>query len=132
MAKRKPPPTLSEIKEMSHKKYRTTSHWRKFSKTLLNDLECSCEICDKKRWAFYKRGEKKGKPRKPSQIHVHHKHYCSMGEESREDVITLCVACHKFFHSVEVMSRLRGGIYSKIYSILKKETVWEYEKAKRK
>jgi predicted HNH restriction endonuclease len=120
--------TLEDMKQMTHKKYRTTTYWRKFSKSLLNTPECHCEICGLERWQYYKIGKNKGMPKKPRQIHVHHKHYRNIGEEERANVLTLCTQCHKFIHDAERMHRAKGGVYTEIYDHILENTPWEYEK----
>lgn len=127
MAKRKPLPTVEELRTMSWKEYMKTTHWRKFRKTLDTD-DVVCEICGKKRWEFYKVGVKKGKRKsKPTcQFQTHHKHYDNLGREKREDVLYLCKTCHGLCHDLEMASRTRGGVYTLLYEIILNDTPWEY------
>jgi hypothetical protein len=119
--------TLEEIKQLPWKKYISSNHWRKFRDALLNDPDCVCEICGKRRWSFYKKtGERKKKP--DALFNVHHKHYKHLGEESREDVMVLCGVEHDFAHTLEMLSKTRKGIYIELYDLFKKKTGWEYTK----
>lgn len=133
MAKRKPPLTVEELRKLPWKDYIKTPHWRKFSKSILDDEDCVCEICGKNRWnGVYIRGKKKGKRKRTCQFHIHHKNYNHLGEENRSDVLSLCAPCHKTVHDIEMLSRTRQGIWEKIYSIIKEFTLWEYTSFKDK
>lgn len=116
---------LEELKQLSWKKYIATKHWRTFRDLLLNDVDCECQICKKRRWSLYKKtGERKKKP--DALFNVHHKHYNKLGEESREDVMVLCHVCHDFLHTLEVVSRTRGGIFADMYKQVLEQTEWRY------
>lgn len=119
--------TLEELKKLPWKKYITTKHWRSFRDSLLNDINCHCQICKKPRWSFYKKtGERKKKP--DALFNVHHKHYDKLGEETREDVMILCGVEHEFAHNLEMLSRTRKGVYTEMYELFKEKTGWEYIK----
>jgi len=128
MAKRKPLPTIEELKAMKWKDYMKTTHWRKFRKTLDTD-DVVCDICGKRKWEFYKVGTRKGsRKKKPTcQFQVHHKHYRHLGEETRDDVLFLCKTCHGLCHDIEMASRTRGGAFKILYDYILEHTPWEYE-----
>lgn len=128
MAKRKPPPTLEELNNMLWKDYIKSASWRKFRKTLDTD-DAACEICGKQKWSFYKVGANKGhRKKKPNcKFNTHHKNYNNLGRETRDDVLYLCVTCHTLFHSLEMASRTRGGIFTLMYTMVKEQTPWRYE-----
>ena len=128
MAKRKPPPSLLEMKGMKWKDYMKTKHWISFRKTLDTD-DAYCQICGKKKWEFYKTGVRKGKrKKKPTcQFQVHHLHYNNLGCENREDVLLLCRTCHNISHEIEMASRTRGGVFSIMYDLLLNSTLWKYQ-----
>lgn len=42
-------------------------------------------------------------------LQLHHRHYQTLGEESLDDVITLCKTCHKLFHLAQ--NAVRSEIY---------------------
>ena len=127
MAKRKLPPTIAEMKQMAWKDYMKTPHWNRFRKSLDTD-DAECDICGKRKWDFYKTGSRKGKRKKKAncQFQCHHLHYDSMGEETRDDILYLCKACHGLGHDLEMASRTRGGVYKILYSIFCNNTPWRY------
>ena len=124
MAKRKPPPTIFDMKNMLWKDYMKTRHWFYFRKSLDTD-DAKCAICEKKKWSFYKKtGLRKKKA--DCQFQTHHLHYNSLGEEVFSDVLYLCKTCHGLGHDIEMASRTRGGIYTTLYDLFCNNTPWEY------
>lgn len=71
--------------------------WSKFSKELLAPRETVCEICGVHKWMFQPR-KKVWKSNRIFQIH--HRHYNTVGHETREDVQILCFSCHQYSHWV--------------------------------
>ena len=59
------------------------------------------------------KGKKKGTYKRILKFSVHHKHYRTVGEESRSDVLTLCSFCHSHAHEA-----FRGRNASKIHEQL--------------
>lgn len=124
MAKRKPPPTIPEMKDMLWKDYMKTRHWYHFRKTFDTD-DAICAICGKKKWEFYKKtGLRKKKP--TCQFQTHHLNYDALGEETPDDVLYLCKTCHGLAHDLEMASRTRKGIYTILYDLFCRSTPWEY------
>lgn len=123
---------LEDLKKMSWKDYIKSRYWKNFRKQFDTD-DATCEICGREKWSFYKVGKRKGKRKKKAncQFQVHHKRYI-LGEETKEDVMLLCRLCHEFFHLADTMSKTKGGVFTKIYEELKKETGWEYTPFKHK
>lgn len=111
--------------------YYQSSHWKKFRKSLTDDINCKCEICERPRWTTYKRDtkkHKKGDRKRLLRISVHHKNYKHLYHETRDDVLTLCTTCHSIFHALEKASKMAPEIYKDIYELAKSKTNWNYEK----
>jgi len=127
MAKRKPVPTVAEMKKLAWGDYLRTNHWKKLTKSMTDPEDVVCDICGAPRWnGVYLRGKKKGKRRRLRQFQCHHKHYDNMGEETREDLLILCAQCHETLHNIEKLSSHRGGTWTKLYELVMKLTIWEY------
>jgi len=67
--------------QIKHREYLVSPDWRRRRKAFLLPGSNQCERC--KRW------------RQGRGIHLHHKHYHTLGRESREDVEILCTDCHE-------------------------------------
>jgi 5-methylcytosine-specific restriction endonuclease McrA len=78
---------------------------------------------------IYKIGPKKGqrKPKAENHLHLHHKHYDTMLNESRDDLMLLCDSCHKLGHMLEKMKN-KSEMYKIMYEDFKKQTGWEFKK----
>ena len=76
------------------KQYYKTNHWKSFSRSLLNDKSCICEICGIERW----QKSPDGKWVISTKFNIHHKNYNHLNAESRFDVMILCEKCHKNLH----------------------------------
>lgn len=59
-------------------------HWRELRSRVLKETGGKCERC--------------GKSYRKIHMHLHHKHYRTIGNEAREDVELLCVYCHAIEH----------------------------------
>lgn len=128
MGKRLPDEPVEELKKLPWKEYIKTRHWKRFTKSLTDNPDCTCELCGCKRWGnVITRGKNKGKRRRLRQFHTHHLNYEHLGEETREDVLTLCAKCHTTCHDVEMLSRSRGGFWTEIYQFILDHTPWAYE-----
>jgi hypothetical protein len=130
MGKKLPDETPEELKAMSWKEFIASRYWRKFSKRILDDVECECFICGQKRWnGVYSRGKKKGKPKRADdgKWNLHHRNYQNMGqEEGGKDLLILHHSEHAFGHTLEMLSRTKGGVYIELYELFKEKTGWEY------
>ncbi len=116
---------------MTLQKYYTTTHWRKFRNSLLQESNVECEICGRRGWTQYLKNtkkHKKGDKKRLITLSVHHKTYKNLGHENREDVLVLCRFCHDLSHSLERASIMSPNPYLKIYNLLKKLTKWDYAK----
>ena len=88
-------------REQKMSDYYKQPHWKKFIKELLEPDTCHCELCLAPRWTHFKT-----KPRRVNRVfNIHHKHYNTLGHESREDVMILCRRCHQLAHDVLRMKR---------------------------
>ena len=132
MGKTLPNETIEELRSMSWKEFIASRYWRKFSKKILDDPECSCAICSQKRWdGVYSRGKKKGKPKRADggKWNLHHLDYSHLGEEEiGRDIMILHHSEHDFGHTLEMLSRTKGGVYVELYELFKKRTGWKYTK----
>lgn len=75
----------------TYSSYLLTNHWKTFRAKIFIAREKTCEICKKKL----------------RQYQVHHKTYVRIGFESDEDVMLLCVHCHRQLHEGKSASRKR-------------------------
>ena len=86
-----PPEHCSSVKE-----YEGTNYWRRKSQSILDDKECRCEICGRKRWKWMPRKKKWKRLRFVS----HHVTYVNCPNEKREDFMILCNLCHTMCHDI--------------------------------
>lgn len=117
---------------ISLSEYYKTPHWRKLSKLLLDDKECECEICHRKRWKLLTRGKNKGTWKRTRRFSVHHKSYKHLFEEdkNKEDLMILCNTCHDICHTI---IRYKGIsiFFEKLHEVVIKFG-FEYEKEEKK
>lgn len=107
-------------------KYYKSSHWRKLRLSITTPKDCHCEICGKPRYTKFKK--KEGYKKHFNRMEIHHLHYNTLGKEERGDLICLCNNCHQLGHTLEMMDRTRGGIFSTLYNLYKENTKWDYKK----
>lgn len=83
------------LTESSYKDYLECPHWKEFRKKAIRAAKFECARCGKS----------------PGVLHVHHKHYQTLGKESLEDVEVVCVECHEEEHGVPFthFKGARGG-----------------------
>lgn len=79
-----PKPLLPEVIER-YKLYLKSRHWFEKKNAVKKRDGFACRICHQK-------------SRQPGQLHVHHLTYDRWGSESLDDLVTLCVPCHKMLH----------------------------------
>jgi hypothetical protein len=111
---------------MIPKNYYASKTWILFSKSILDDKECICEICKRPRWKLLVRGKNKGKWKRLLRFAIHHKHYNSVYKESREDVIALCSFCHTTAHNA-LRSRNASNFHEKLAKLFE-ESGFVYNK----
>jgi hypothetical protein len=116
-------------KKMTLRQYYKTKHWTQLRNKLAFGDDAACEICGAHRWEVYKIGKKKGqrKPKAVNKIHLHHKNYDNMMNESKSDLMLLCDSCHKLGHMLQKMEN-RNDYYKDMYEDFKKKTGWDYKK----
>ena len=87
---------------MKLKEYYSSPHWRKLSKKILDDKDCECQICHRKRWKFITRGKNKNTWKRQLRFALHHKKYDHLFEEEDypDDLMTLCYTCHDLSHLI--------------------------------
>lgn len=66
-------------------RYMASDHWRELRKEILSELNC-CERCDLPRWLASIAYDQ--------DLHLHHRHYRTLGTESWDDLEVLCARCH--------------------------------------
>jgi len=121
-------------KAITHKEYIKSKHWRTLSKSLLDDPDVICCICQRPRWGVWARGsiKKKKKPGDKKRLlmfNLHHVRYDRIGTPAEvHDILPICSGCHSRAHD---LARVTKGatIWKKLYGILCDETVWEFTKA---
>ena len=77
------------------KAYLLSEHWKSLIYSLARENEV-CEICHAPHWRKTKTGEKK----MIRAFSWHHRHYHSLGAETREDLQRLCKRCHNMCHKI--------------------------------
>ncbi len=120
---------------MNLQKYYSSTWWKKYRISLTENIDCSCEICGRPRWALYKRDTKKNKKgdrKRLIRISVHHKNYKRLHKEKRDDVMTLCSLCHDYGHMLQRLSVMAPEVYGELYTAFKHKTDWDYEKRDKK
>jgi 5-methylcytosine-specific restriction endonuclease McrA len=85
-----------------------TKKWDELKKKVLNDPECKCFLCGRKRWRRLKRT---GELKRDIRIHLHHITYENAGNETIEDVVPLCPSCHTLLHSIFRRKDAEGFIH---------------------
>jgi hypothetical protein len=76
----------------------TTKHWRELRASILDDHNCVCAICNKKRWLYLSR---KDEWRIQGRWATHHLTYeRAGGAELPEDVVPLCYMHHQMIHLI--------------------------------
>lgn len=73
------------------KKYLQTKHWKEWRLKFLFMAGCRCELCLRKIAISKQTGE--------HIFNVHHKHYDTLGCETKEDVMILHPSCHYRGHN---------------------------------
>lgn len=75
-----------EIKrpKIDYNKHIKSKEWKEFKKEICELYNYKCQCCGVK---------------KKSNLHLHHKHYKTLGFESAEDVELLCMKCHNTLHA---------------------------------
>lgn len=77
------------------REYLFSEHWKQLTKSFSSNLEI-CEICGTPHWH-----KKKDGTWKANRYFVwHHKHYRTVGNESREDLMRICKRCHDECHRI--------------------------------
>lgn len=73
---------LIQLCSMPYQEYLRTAEWEETRERALKRAGYHCSICNA------------GK----CELHVHHRSYQNLGQETNRDVIVLCKDCHKLFH----------------------------------
>jgi hypothetical protein len=82
---------------MANRSVYENAYWKKFRKGLLENKECSCYLCGKKKWKWLVR---KKDWKSIGRFEVHHLNYDHIGSETEEDVRVLCHSCHELITDI--------------------------------
>lgn len=93
---------MEQLDKTNLKEYYKSVHWRKLSESLLDDKECECALCHRKRWKFITRGKNKNKWKRVYRFAVHHLKYDNVYKEQEhlDDLMILCSTCHNLCHDI--------------------------------
>lgn len=80
--------------EATYDEYMKSHDWRVRSEMFKQHKKYTCEQCGLTAGDMFAHGGGK------LSLHVHHKHYRSLGNEMPQDVEILCTLCHKQRHSL--------------------------------
>jgi hypothetical protein len=69
--------------DMPYEEYLKTDHWVKFRRAVFDAFDGKCIVCN----TIY-------------DLHVHHRHYTTLGEETFDDVALLCGKHHREQHNI--------------------------------
>ena len=72
---------LNNLLNLKHEDYIKTKHWQDIRNNILLENNYTCQICNKK---FSK-----------ELLNVHHLNYSNLGKETKEDLMLLCIDCHR-------------------------------------
>ncbi|MBP3905282.1 hypothetical protein [Turicibacter sp.] len=77
--------SVYEIKrpKINYNEHIKSKEWKEFKKEVCELRNYKCQCCGVK---------------KKSNLHLHHKHYKTLGSERLEDVELLCMKCHNLLH----------------------------------
>jgi hypothetical protein len=105
------------------KQYESSKFWHTYSSNLLDNKECVCHICGRRRWKWLPRKQQWKRVLRFSCHHVTYKH---VGHELPEDIVTLCSLCHTTAHK---LVRYRGisSMYNKLAEVV--DIYFQYEGA---
>lgn len=108
-----PPYTIQE--------YERSPWWKKKSSDILNDKEVKCYVCGRRRWKWLVKAKRW---KRMLGFSSHHVRYTNVPYEKEEDVIPVCVCCHRLFHDLLRLESL-GGPYIELAEIAKKYFPYE-------
>lgn len=103
---------------MNLKEYYKSKHWVQFSKSLLDNTDCECALCHRKRWHWQVR---KKVWKRELRFAVHHINYLYINEEQNhpECYLILCSHCHNICHDIS-RSKNISPFYNQLFEIITK------------
>jgi hypothetical protein len=104
---------------ISLKEYYKTKHWISLSKKLLDNKECECFLCKRKRWKLITRGVNKGTWKRELRFAVHHLSYDNLFHETEKDYMVLCSHCHSISHEIQ-RSKNVSPFYEELFKVVSK------------
>jgi hypothetical protein len=98
-----PRPSIDVPIGLSIKEYEQSKEWKAKSKSFLDDKDCECAICHRKRWKKYK---KKAGWKRMLRFSIHHLTYKNVPNEKPDDLLTVCWFCHSICHDILRMQHI--------------------------
>jgi len=118
-------PKITELEHCSSiKEYEASVVWKRKSSEILDNKECMCAICGRRRWKWLVRLKKW---KRVLAFGVHHITYERAGHEDSADLLVLCRLCHNFHHDI-LRYRKIAPVYES-YALIA-ETVFPYTNCK--
>lgn len=75
--------SLNNLKNLPYKEYLQTDHWKNTRKKALYKANYRCQLCNDNK-----------------NLHVHHRTYENLGQETTQDLTVLCKPCHEKHHGI--------------------------------
>lgn len=113
-------PIIKKLK--SNDPYYQSSYWRKYRKSVMDDPNCKCRLCNKSRFSNKKNGIIKNKG-----FTLHHLHYYSLYNEDESSTVPLCYSCHRILHDVQHRAPELGSVLDRIQELLIKSLYTDLE-----
>lgn len=79
--------------ETTYREYINSADWRFKADRFRAAKNYTCEKCGQNNDDYYS-----GRRSYEIELHVHHRHYKTLGNERQEDVLILCKMCHSLHH----------------------------------
>lgn len=98
----------------SIKDYESSKFWHQLSSSILDNKDCTCNICGRKRWKWLTR---KQQWKKVLRFSCHHITYANAGHELPGDIVPLCNLCHTTAHDL-IRYRNISSMYARLAEIV--------------
>lgn len=102
------------------REYEKTPYWRKKSQGILDNKECVCAICGRKRWEWMPRAKRWKKRR----FSVHHSTYAHCPHELPEELYPLCTLCHTQCHTILQCENI-GQMFKELAGVVRRYFFYE-------
>jgi hypothetical protein len=98
------------------REYEAGPYWAKKSQSILDNKDCVCALCGRRRWKWMTR---KNVWKRVLRFCVHHVSYENVPDEKPEDFLTLCWTCHDIGHSI-FQKRNIAPLYAELAEVLER------------